>query len=185
MRLRKILIRIHLTVLTAAILNALINSLTTYSLEGNIEFGVKILAVISGLVLFFYYLKPFKKVSFYFSIYPIIGVLLILGLIFRGIFWALVLSVVLFPLIPDDKVFEENEIIISTPFQGFMARCCSYKIKERQLLIFERDYEKWELEGDGPIDFETVKINSSEKEIEITYSTDFDEGIMKKKIIKR
>tara|TARA_Y100000114_G_scaffold154224_1_gene175810 strand:- start:4711 stop:5274 length:564 start_codon:yes stop_codon:yes gene_type:complete len=184
-RLQKILIRIHLTTLLVAILNVLIKSLTAYSLEGNIEFGVKILTVISGLILFFFYLKPFKKINFYFSIYATIAGLLIIGLTFRGIFWALVLSVVLFPLIPDDKEFEENGIIISTPFQGFMAPCCSYQIKERQLLIFEKDYGKWNLEGEGPVEFETVKINSNANEIEITYSTDFDEGFMKKKKIKR
>lgn len=182
-RLRKILIRIHLTTFTIAILNALIKTLTAYSLEGDIEFGVKILIVVSGLILFFFYLKPFKKINFYFSIYATITALLILGLIFRGIFWALVLSVVLFPLVPNDKEFEENGIIISTPFQGFMALCCSYQIKGRQLLIFEKDYGKWELEGEGPIDFETVKINSNDNEIEITYSTDFDKGVIKKKKI--
>ncbi|WP_070138640.1 hypothetical protein [Crocinitomix algicola] len=184
-RLQKILIRIHLTTLTVAILNALIKSLTVYGLEGNMEFGVKILTVISGLILFFFYLKPFNKINFYFSIYATIAGLLIIGLIFRGIFWAFVLSLVLFPLIPDDKEFEENGIILSTPFQGFMAPCCSYQIKERQLLIFEKDYGKWELEGEGPIDFEKLKINSNDKEIVITYLTDFDERIMKEKIIKR
>jgi hypothetical protein len=93
----------------------------------------------------------------------------------------LVLSVLLFPLIPDNKEFEENGIIISTPFKGFMARCCSYQIKERQLLIFEKDYGLLELEGEGPIDFKTVKINSNDTEIEIIYSTDFDKGVIKKK----
>ena len=171
--------------MTVAIMNALINWLTTYSLEGNIDFGVKVLVVISGLILFFFYLKPFKKINFYFSIYAVIAALLIIGLIFRGLFWALVLSVVLFPLIPEDKEFEENGIIISTPFQGFMAPCCSYQIKERQLLIFEKDYGRWNLDGEGPIDFKTVKIDSKNNEIEITYATDFDEGIIKKKIIKR
>lgn len=180
-RLWKILTQIHFSTLTVAILNALINSLTAYSLEENIESGVKVLSVISGLILFFYYLKPFKKINFYFLIYPTIGVLLILGLTFRGIFWALVLSVVLFPFVPDHKEFEENGIIISKPFQGFMSRCCSYQIKERQLVIFEKDYGKWVLEGEGPIDFETVNINSSAKEIEITYSTDFGGGVVKKK----
>lgn len=97
----------------------------------------------------------------------------------------LVLSVLLFPLIPDDKEIEENGVIISTPFQGFMAACCSYQVKERQLIIFEKDYGKWDLEGEGPIDFKTVKINSSDDEIEITYSTNFDEGVIKKKKIKK
>ncbi|MBD8491001.1 hypothetical protein IFO69_19770 [Echinicola sp. CAU 1574] len=159
--------------------------MTAYSLGGNIAFGIKVLAVISGLILFFFYLKPFKKITLYFSIYPLIGVLSMLGLIFRGIVWALVLSVVLFPLIPDEKEFEENEIIISTPFQGFMAPCCPYEIKERQLLILEKNYGKWELEGEGPIDFETVEISSNDNEIEITYSTNFDEGVIKKKKINK
>ena len=184
-RLREILIRIHLIILAIVILNALIKSLTAYSLEENIEFGVKILAVISGLILFFFYLKPFKKIDFYFSIYTAIAVILIIGLIFRGIFWALVLSVVLYPLVPDDKEFEENGIIISTPFQGFMASCCSYQIKERQLLMFEKDYGKWNLEGEGPVDFKAVKVNSYDDEIEIIYSTDFDRGEIKRKKIEK
>lgn len=177
--------RIHFVALSIAILNSLFKNFTTYSLEGNIEFGIEMLTVMSGLTLFFFYLKPFKKTNFYFSIYPTIAALLILGLIFRGIFWALVLSVVLFPLIPNDKAFEENGITISTPFQGFMAPCCSYQIKERQLLLFEKDYGKWNLEGEGPVNFETVKINSNVNEIEITYSTDFDKGVIKKKKIKK
>jgi hypothetical protein len=184
-RLWKILKRIHFIALTIAILNSLFKNFTTYSLEGKIEFGIEILTVISGLTLFVFYLKPFKKINYYLSIYAIIAIFLIIGLIFRGIFWGLVLTVVLFPIIPDDKEFEENGIIISTPFQGFMARCCSYEIKERQLLIFEKNYGIWELEGEGPIDFETVKINSTDSEIEITYSTDFDKGVIKKKENKK
>jgi hypothetical protein len=166
-------------------MNSLFKNLTTYSLEGNIEFGIEILTAISGLTLFFFYLKPFKRINFYFSIYATVGFFLVVGLIFRGLFWGIVLSVLLFPIIPDDKEFEENGIIISTPFQGFMSSCCSYQIKERQLLIFAKDYGIWELEGEGPIDFETVKVNSKDNEIEITYSTDFDKGIEKKKILKR
>lgn len=179
------MIRFHFIALTIAIMNFLFKNFTTYSLEGNIEFGIEILTAISGLTLFFFYLKPFKKINFYFSIYATVAFFLIVGLIFRGFFLGLVLSVLLFPLIPDDKEFEENGVIISTPFQGFMAACCSYQVKERQLIIFEKDYGKWDLEGEGPIDFKTVKINSSDDEIEITYSTNFDEGVIKKKKIKK
>lgn len=184
-RLRKILKRIHFVALTIAILNSLFENFTFYSLEGNIEFGIEILTVISGLTLFFFYLKPFKTINYYFSIYATVAFFLIIGLIFRGIFGGLVLSILLYPIIPDDKEFEENGIIISTPFQGFMARCCSFEIKERQLLIFEKNYGIWELEGEGQIDLETVKINSNDSEIEITYSTDFEKGVIKKKKIKK
>jgi hypothetical protein len=184
-RLPKILIRTHFIALTIVILNSLFKNFIAFSLAGEIEFGIKILIVISGLLLFFFYLRPFKKINTYFSIYAIAGIFLIIGLIFRGIFGALIISIILFPIIPNDKEFENNGIIISTPFQGFMAPCCSYQLKERQLLIFERDYGIFELEGGGPINFETMNIDQSETEILLTYSTDFDKGIVKNKIVKR
>ncbi|MBO3697719.1 hypothetical protein [Roseivirga sp. E12] len=179
----KILIRIHLVTLTIGILNILVKKLSVYSLQGSIEFGIETLTAISGLALFFFYLKPFKRINIYFSIYATAALLLIIGLIFRGIFGALIISLILFPIVPNEKEFENDEIIISTPFQGFIAPCCSYQIKERQFLIFEKDYG--EFESEGPIDFETVKINSSDHAIEMTYSTDFDKETVKKKIIKR
>ena len=162
-RLRKILMRIHFIALTIAILNSLFKYFTTYSLEGNIEFGIEVLTVISGLTLFFFFLKPFKRINLYFSIYATVASFLIIGLIFRGLFWGLVLSVLLFPLIPDDKQFEENGIIISTPFKGMIASCCSYQVKERKFLLFEKDYGELEVEGGGPIDFETVNLITKEK----------------------
>jgi hypothetical protein len=177
--------RIHFATLTIAILNSLFKKITYYSLEGNIQFGIEILIVITGLILFFFYLKPFNKLNYYFLIYATISFFLIIGLIFRGLFWGFVLSALLFPLIPDDKEFEENGIIISTPFQGIMAPCCAYQVKERQLFIFEKDYGIMELEGEGPIDFETMNVNKLEIEIILTYSTDFDKGVIKSKIIKR
>ncbi|MFK7971307.1 MAG: hypothetical protein AB8F95_13110 [Bacteroidia bacterium] len=184
-RLQKILTRVHFVTLAIAILNSLFKHFANYSLSGNIEMGVEALVVLSGLVLFFFYLKPFKGISLYFSVYATAAFLFIIGVIFRGIFWAIVLSILLFPLIPEDTQYEENGIIITVPFQGFLAPCCSYQIKERQFLIFEKGYGIWNLEGEGPIQFETVSISSSEDEFEITYSTTFDEGIMKKKRVKR
>lgn len=184
-RLREILLKIHFVALTIAILNALVKNLTAFSLEGHAQLVVKTLTVISGLTLFFFYLKPFKRLSFYFSIYATFTFFLIIGLIFRGIFWGIVISIFLLPMIPDSKKIEENEIIIMVPFQGFMSPCCSYKIKERQFLIFEKDYGMLELKGEGTIDFESVNIESNEKEIVITYSTDFVKGEIMKKVIKR
>ncbi len=181
-RLLEILIKTHFIALTIAILNSLLKNFMAYGLVGEIEFGIKILLVTSGLTLFFFYLRPFKKINVYFSIYSIAAILLIVGLIFRGIFGALIISFILFPIIPNDKGFEKNGVVISTPFQGFMARCCSYQIMERQFVIFEKDYGIFESEG--PIDFDKIKIEQTKTEFKLTYSTDFEEGI-KEKIIKR
>lgn len=86
-------------------------------------------------------------------------------------------------MIPDVKKFEENGVVISTPFQGFMAACCPYQVKERKLLILEKDYGL--INTEGPINFETIKIYSNDRGIELTYSTYFDKELIKKKKIKR
>lgn len=66
-----------------------------------------------------------------------------------------------------------------------MAPCLTYQIKERKFLIFEKNYGVFELDEGGPIDFESICIEQSESGIEVTYTTVFDEGIVKKKRINR
>ncbi len=178
----KILTRIHFSALTIAILNFLLNELTAYSLDGISELAIEITAVFTGFLLFFFYLRPFKKLNFYFSIYPVAAFLLITGLIFKGLFWAIILSVIFFPLIPDKKHFEQDGIIISTSYRGFMAPCCSYQLKERKLLLLEKEYVIFE--SDGPIEFETLKIENTMNYVELTYKTDFGEEIKHSKISK-
>src|SRR5690554_3010311 len=79
--LRKVLIRIHFLALAIAVINFIFKNYTPYSLEGRVDFGVELVALGSGLAAFFFYMKPFKKVSFYFSIYPFLAVLTIFALI--------------------------------------------------------------------------------------------------------
>lgn len=178
----KILIKIHFSALTIAIFNFLFNELTPYSLEGIIELVVEITAILSGFLLFLFYFRPFKKINFYFSIYPMMVCIIIFAIIFKSLFWLIVVSIILFPLIPDQKKFEQDGIIISTPYQGFMAHCCSYQLKERKLLLFEKEYPIFNSEG--PIDFETLKIEQSKNYFELIYKADFGEEIRYTKILK-
>jgi len=171
-RLRKVLIRVHFIMLATAILNSLLKVFSTYSLESNLELILKLAAVISGLTLFFFYLKPFKMINLYFSIYAFMTLFLTIGIIFRGVFWGVALSIILYPIIPDQKKYEKNDIIISIPFKGFISSCCSYQIKERQLLLFEKNYGVFESEG--PIDFNTLKMEKTKNEVELSYSTEFE-----------
>ena len=184
-RIRTILTKVHFTVLSVAILNSISKNFTPISLADEIAFGVNLLTVISGLFLFFFYFKPFKKINFYFAVYALSAIFVITGLIFRGIFGALILSIILYPIIPNEKEFEFEGVTISTPFQGFISPCCAYQVKERKYLIFEKDYGVFKLDGEGPINFESVKINLSNTDIKITYTTIFEEGVEKKKILKR
>lgn len=178
----KILTKIHFSALIIALLNFVFNELSAYSLDGITELVIEISAVISGFLLFFFNLRPFKKINFYYIIYPLSAFLLIVGLIFQGLFWVIVLSIILYPIIPDQKKFEQDGIIISIPYRGFMAPCCSYQLKERKLLLFEKEYAIFE--SDGPIDFETLKMENTVNYVELTYKTDFGEETIKKKLRK-
>jgi predicted membrane protein len=184
-RQRTILTRIHFTALSLAVLNSISKIFTSISLADEIAFAINLVVVVSGLILFFFYLKPYKTISFYFSFYAFAATLVIIGFVFRGIFGALILSIILSPIIPNEKEYVHQGVTISTPFQGFISPCCSYQVKERKFLIFEKDYGIFELNGEGPINFESVHINLSNTEIEITYSTIFDQEIEKKKIISK
>lgn len=164
-------------------MNSLFKNFTTYSLEGKIEFGIEIFTAISGLALFFFYLKQFKKIKFYFSIYALVSLFTIVALIFKNSFLGLLLMIIFYPIFPDEKVYEKDGIIISVPFVGFMSRCCHYEIKERKLIIFEKSYGVIELEV--PIDFETISVKSTEDQIELIYSTDIDKKEVNKKLIKK
>lgn len=184
-KLYPILLRIHFSSLALAILNSIVKNISTYSLEIDVEFGLEMICAFSGLLLFFWFLRRDKSLNFYFSLYAITSVLLLIGLAIRGLFFAMILSIILFPIIPDSKEFEENGIIISTPFEGLLAACCNYEIKERHLFIFTENHGKLEMEEMGPIDFERVQIQSNEKEIEIYYSTQFEEDSIETfKVIK-
>ncbi|MDX1907906.1 MAG: hypothetical protein SF053_12805 [Bacteroidia bacterium] len=184
-RLRNILITIHIAAWAIVIVNTLVQHLYLISLAGNIEVGIEVVALISGLALFFLYLKPFEKINVYFSMYAVSAFLLVGAYLFRSLLLGYMVSVLLFPFIPDEKKFEENGVIISVPFQGVMSRCCSYKVTERYLLIFEKNDGIWELEEQGPIDFGKVQMISREDEIEIIYSTGVGEAMMRKKKIKK
>lgn len=39
---------------------------------------------------------------------------------------------------PDYKNYESDSYIISTSFQGFLLRGCTYELKEHKYLIFEK-----------------------------------------------
>lgn len=178
------ILRIHFFALILAIVNAVFKFATVYCLAANIEFMVEMLTVISGFALFFFYRKQPKNTGIYFLIYPVVTCLLIVGFVLRGMFGLLIVSLLLFPLIPDTKEFEQDGVIIYTPFQGFMAMCCPYQVKERKLLFFEKDLGIFASEN-GSVNYEKMHIEQSDKDYTLRYTTNFDEDSVQMEIIKR
>ncbi len=145
--------KFHFYLLIFLIGYSIVGKLTGYGFSEPIVFGFKIILYITGFILFFWSLKPFKKKAIYFSYYFFTPVIAFLGYIFGGVFLVGILgSVLLFPIFPKEKAFEKGDILVYHKFQGFLGACCSYEIYQKKFGIFEKHLK--DIKVDGEIDFE-------------------------------
>ncbi|MBA4318312.1 MAG: hypothetical protein C0412_07920 [Flavobacterium sp.] len=144
--------KFHFYLLIFLITHFVISKLTGYGFSQQIVFGLKIILYISGFIFFFLSLKPFKKVTIYFSYYFVTPIIALLGYVFGGVFLVGILgSILLFPVYPKEKAFEKKDIIVYHKFQGFLGACCSYEIYQKKFGIFEKHLK--DIKIDGGIDF--------------------------------
>ncbi|MEN2402132.1 hypothetical protein GKZ90_0020250 [Flavobacterium sp. MC2016-06] len=161
-KLKSTILKIHFGILFLVLLNFIIRINTRISLNSNLIFYLKILLYVTALILFFVYIKPFKKLSIYFSLYIISPFLIFISWLIDGIFGALLSSFFIFFFAPNDIRFENNKIIVTKPYQGFLGRCCHYEIIEKRAFLFEKKI--------GDIDFDE-SLYFKEKDIQIKGST--------------
>ncbi|SFT44615.1 hypothetical protein SAMN05216474_0613 [Lishizhenia tianjinensis] len=142
------LLRIHLVAWGLALLNWISCKSFAFSLHQHLELGVEISVFLSGLALFFYHLKPFKKFSYYFSIYPFIVVVFGIGALTKNLFLFLIVYIFLFPLQNDVEEYRENEFALKLTSDGLMDMCCSYKLVENKFYLFEKVHLQKFYEGE-------------------------------------
>ena len=102
-KLQKALIKFHFAVLVIVLLNILFEALTKYSLDDHLELAMAVVVALSGGMLFFFCLRPFKKIAFYFSMYVLLMILAVLAWIFRSFFFGVILVILLYPIFPGEK----------------------------------------------------------------------------------
>lgn len=147
----------HLYLLVFLITHFIIKKLTGYGLNQTIIFALKIVLYLSGFLLFIYHLKPFRKLTFYFSYYFITPLVMLLGYLFGGIFLVgILLSMLLFPIMPEEIVFEKEEIVIYNKYHGFMGACCTYDIYQRKNFLFEQYKSEINSEGNDVDSFQVL-----------------------------
>ena len=137
-QIRDIITRIHFCLLGFVLLNFTLKNTIEISLNYRFAYLITILIYSSGIILFFWNFKPFKKKAIYFSIYIVTPILTLSFWIFGGIFFGLLASIVLYPVQPNKLAIEKGNISIYENTQGFLGRCCPYMITEKQYLIFEK-----------------------------------------------
>jgi hypothetical protein len=152
----------HFYLLGLILLNWGIGIMTDYRLNSNLIYILKIILYLTGIVLFFKTLRPFKLMAVYFSFYVISVFLTGFFFLFGGIFLAVMSSFALYPIFPKQTKYKTETIKIYDHFQGFLSSCCSYEVVEPKLFIFEKHLGYIKIEGsiDTDIDEFSYKNNT-------------------------
>jgi hypothetical protein len=128
----------HFYILVFMLLHFVLGIVTGYSIHEYVIFSLKVMVYITGLVLFLQSLKPLKTMAIYYGFYALSLIIAGLAALFGGMFFAILSSLVLFPIVPKQAVFETDELKIYSRFQGFMAPCCSYEVVKPEWVLFEK-----------------------------------------------
>ena len=119
-------------------LNYLVDYFTKIRIVSNASVAIKLVFVISGIFLFFHYLKKNKAFHKYFGIFPVVVISSFLAYLAGGILSAIFLSIMVSPFQPNCIKYQRNELIFYRPFQGFMSRCCPLDVYETKFGLFEK-----------------------------------------------
>ena len=147
-----------------------------FSLNYEIVFMLKIIIYLSGIFLFFFYLKPFKKVAIYYFYYFLTALSAILFWLSKSFIFGLLTAILIFPIYRNTIQYKSKNLIVHDIYQGFMSECCLYELTEPKLLLFEKKVGKvyiWQnidfKKSILTIDNKTLKIeNDSIIKIEIS-----------------
>lgn len=125
------------------------------SLNRKLSFGLKLILYVTGIFLFFKTIKPFHKISIYFSLYLLSPILIFIGWIIDGIFVAILASIFLFLFAPSENLKKIENITIYKKFGGLLGSCFDYEFTKEELLIFERKVAELNFEN---VNFDKVPM---------------------------
>jgi hypothetical protein len=133
---KKILTKIHFALLALLLVNFAVRHylhLSTF-----VAFVLKIILAVTGIALFFYSYRPFKKIAVYYGYYLFAPLLMLLTLVIDRILAAIVGYVLLFFLWMPNKKYDNGTIRLYSGSKGFLSMCCAYEVKEARFLVFEK-----------------------------------------------
>ena len=165
-QIRDIITKIHFYLLGFAVLNFTLKNTIEISLNYKLAYFITLLVYASGIILFFWNFKPFKKIGVYLSFYFVTPILALLFYLFGGIFLAISASIALIPIYPNDIKAENDKIVIYEPYQGFLSRCCIYQVNEKKYWLLEKKVK--EINVFELVDFENIAFEPKEKKLELT-----------------
>ena len=178
----RLLSKTHFALLGIIILNFITQLIISYDLNKPIIFGLKLIIYLSGCILFFLNLHFKRKILFYYSFYLSSFLNVIILRIFGGTFWGLLGSLVLFPIYPQEVIYQKDDLKLYQKFSGFLGRCCDYEVVESKFILFEKVYGSISL--DGSIEDKDAELRIIGNSLEYKYSYHFFDSETQMEIAK-
>ena len=129
--------RLHFALLILILFNLTLNTAFGVGINNNLLIATKLVLYLSGIFLFFVYAKPFKVIAIYFSFFLMTPIVIAVFYFMHGIFFALLSSLFLAPIMPLKSEYSESKVKVYSKFNGFLGRCCSYYVTQNVLFVFE------------------------------------------------
>jgi len=150
------IIRFHFFLFTFLLFNFVLKATLGFGINNTLAIVLKCLLYLTGIVLFFISLRPFKKFAVYFSFYILTPIILALFYFVHGIFFGLLSSLLLTPIMPVQPNYNDGNIKVYSKFNGFLGPCCKYYATQNRLYVFEEF--KGTIYTDGGVNFENAKV---------------------------
>jgi len=141
------LYQLHFGLLIFLVLHFIVSLIVGWQLKASLLFWVKIIAFLSGIVLFFISWKNRSKLKYYFGIYVFSPLIVGIGYLLDGLMGAILASFFFVFFHVPEKVVSNGYFQVETAYDGFLSACCHYNLNERKFLILEKRLTRFELEA--------------------------------------
>lgn len=90
--------------------------------------------------------------------------------LFGGLLFAILVSIFLYPIYPNEKKMENEKNVIYSKYQGILGACCPYEVTEKKYWLLEKKIMDLSFHED--IDFHKASIISinGNSELKIKYN---------------
>ncbi|MFT5254476.1 MAG: hypothetical protein ACI87N_003548 [Flavobacteriales bacterium] len=164
-QIRNIITKIHFYLLGISLLNFVLKTNIELSLNYRLAYYIILIVYLSGFILFFLNFKPFKKLGWYYSFYIITPIFTLFFFLFGGMLFAILTSLLIYPIYPTEVKAENEKIVVYTKYQDFMGACCPYEVTEKKYWFLEKKI--MDLDLFQVIDFKKTKIKSTSENSEL------------------
>ncbi len=145
--LKQRLLKIHLCLVIFVLVNFVLSLWAGVAFHSSVVFAAKMIIYATGVILFFMTMRPFKWLSFYFSLYVVSPLLVVVSWLLNGLLGAILGSLFLFMFYPPQPKFQDGNFVFMQKFQGFLGSCCTYTIVQNKFFIFQKCVGEIRLDG--------------------------------------